>query len=253
MIRNAGKTAAEKAATITNNSKAYLDSITVHITKDNSKTGIWSINTLAGGKEHVYNGAGNSAVITALESATGEKCNGTCTGDCPGCYAKKETRYPDVLINMFENTILARRDPVAFWAMVEKEIYNGALVPAIFRIHDSGDFFSYEYFAACVDMIKRHPETKFGAYTKEKEIVERYGIDNLPENFSLQCSPWPGHCDPIGDLPQFCYDNGSNPELAKLPHCPAVDCHGNRTGVQCVNCRHCYNAKRGQKWAVYAH
>ena len=57
----------------------------------------------------------------------------------------------------------------------------------------------------------------------------------------------------IGDLPQFCYDNGSDPELAKLPHCPAVDAHGNRTGVQCINCRHCYNAKRGQRWSIYAH
>ena len=156
MIKNAGKTAAEKAATIANNKNEYMNSITVHITKDNGKTGIWSVNTLAGGKEHGYTGSRNAALVKALEEASGENCRGTCTGDCPGCYAKAETRYPDVLINMFENTVLARRDPVAFWAAVEKEIYSGALIPAIFRIHDSGDFFSYEYFAACVDMIKRH-------------------------------------------------------------------------------------------------
>ena len=253
MIRNAGKTAAEKANTIKNNPEQFTESIRVHITKGNGKTGIWSINTLAGGKEHGYSGSHNKELLQAMESATGIACRGTCTGDCPGCYAKNETRYPDVFINMYENTLLARRDPVAFWDMVEKELYSGATVPAIFRIHDSGDFFSYEYFAAAVDMIKRHPETKFGAYTKEKEIVERYGLDNLPANFSLQCSPWPGHCDPIGDLPQFCYDNGTDPELAKLPHCPAVDKHGNRTGVQCKDCLYCYNAKRGQRRAVYAH
>ena len=230
--------------------------IKIHISKDNGKTGIWSFNLLAGDKNHAYNGS-KPATPAALEKyaarGTDTACAGTCSGDCPGCYAKAMTRYTDVFTNMVDNTVSARRVPVATVAAIEKELYSGAVVPGIFRIHDSGDFFSYEYFAAWCAMIARHPETKFGAYTKENAIVEKYGIDNLPANFSLQCSPWPGHCDPIGDLPQFCYDDGSNPELASLPHCPAVDAHGKRTGVQCINCRHCYNARRGQRWAVYAH
>ena len=253
MIKTGGKTAACKAAVINENQELYNASIRVHITEDNSKTGIPSINLLAGGSDHEYNGARTAALQDAVNNATGGACRGTCDGDCPGCYAKKMTRYPDVFLNMVENTILARRDPVAFWAEVEKELFRGGKEPAVVRLHDSGDFFSYDYFAAACDFIARHPETKFGAYTKQAEIVYKYGIDNLPENFSLQCSPWPGHCDPIGDLPQFCYDNGTNPELATLPHCPAVDKHGNRTGIQCKDCLYCYNAKRGQRRAVYAH
>jgi len=252
MIKNAGKTAAAKAETINNNPAAFLDSITVHITENNEKTGIPSINLLAGGANHSYNGACTAALKNAIEQAGGD-CSGTCDGDCPGCYAKKMTRYPDVFINMIENTILAKRNPVAFFAAIEKELYKNGKAPAVVRLHDSGDFFSYDYFAAACDFIVRHPETKFGAYTKQAAIVYQYGIDNLPENFSLQCSPWPGHCDPIGDLPQFCYDNGTNSELATLPHCPAVDKHGNRTGIQCKDCLYCYNAKRGQRRAVYAH
>ena len=58
--------------------------------------------------------------------------------------------------------------------------------------------------------------------TKEEEICSAYGLDNIPDTFSLSCSPWEGHCNAIGDLPQFIYDDGSNPEIAKLPHCPAV-------------------------------
>ena len=253
MLKDTGHTAESKAIAINNNAAEYANSISVHITKANDKTGLWSINLLAGNYAHEYDGSKTAALIHAIESATGEKCCGTCNSDCKDCYAKKMTRYPDVLINLCENTMLARENPVKFWEMVEEEAYTGALIPGLFRIHDSGDFFSFEYFAACVDFVCRHPETKFGAYTKANEIVEEYGIENLPENFCLQCSPWPGYCEPIGDLPQFCYDDGTNPELASLPHCPAVDCHGDRTGVQCVKCRHCYNAKRGQRWAVYAH
>ena len=230
---------------------------TAFITTGNGKTGIDSANLLAGDKESKYNGA-----IPTTDRAKAEyekrgldvsKVCGTCSGNCPGCYAKKETRYTWVMIRYAENTLFAMTDPAGYVADIEKQLFGSGNGPELFRIHDSGDFFNFEYFSAWVEMIKRHPGTQFGAYTKEKEIVEKYGIDNLPDNFSLQCSPWPGFCEPIGDLPQFCYDDGSDPELAKLHHCPAVDKNGKRTGVQCVNCKHCYNAKRGQRWAVYAH
>lgn len=217
------------------------------ISKGNEKTGIWSANLLAGDKAAPYDGS-----TPHKFDGMARPC-GTCSGNCPGCYAKKMTRYDGTYTNYARNTVFAMTDPAAFVSSIEEQIYSGAMIPRYFRIHDSGDFFSFEYFAAWCDMIRRHPETRFGAYTKENEIVEKYGLENIPENFSLSCSPWPGHCDPIGDLPQFCYDDGSRPELATLPHCPAVDKNGKRTGVQCINCRHCYNAKRGDVWAVYAH
>ena len=220
----------------------------IHISKGNGKTGIWSFNLLAGDKTAEYDGVAPKKSVESI----GRPC-GTCTGNCPSCYAKRMTRYPAVYANMVENTLSARLDPVATVAAVEKELYSGGESPALFRIHDSGDFFSYEYFAAWVDMIRRHPETRFGAYTKESGIVNRYGIENLPTNFSLSCSPWEGFCDAIGDLPQFCYDDGSKPEYAPLPHCPAVDKNGKRTGIMCKDCGHCYRAKRGDVWAVYAH
>lgn len=223
----------------------------LHYTTGNEKTGIMSFNLLAGDKNELYSGYQTEK---AKEITATQKVCGTCSGTCPGCYALKMTRYDPVYNNLKENTTNAKNDPVATVAQIEKDLFsNPFTAPRVFRIHDSGDFFSYEYFVAWVELIKRHPETIFGAYTKEKAIVEKYGIENIPDNFSLSCSPWKGHCDPIGNLPQFIYDDHTEKEFETLPHCPAVDKNGKRTGIQCINCLHCYTAKKGDKWAVYAH
>ena len=215
----------------------------------NDKTGIPSINLLAGDRGQKYDGS----FPKVLKDIFGDVC-GTCKGNCPGCYAKKITRNIEPAIKYTLNTIEAKEDPERFIKLCEKEIFGNPIVSyKVVRIHDSGDFFSNEYFNAVMDLKKRHPETTFGAYTKEEEICSAYGLDNIPDTFSLSCSPWEGHCNAIGDLPQFIYDDSSNPEIAKLPHCPAVGKDGKRTGIQCKNCLHCYHAKRGDKWAVYAH
>ena len=218
----------------------------ITITKGNGKTRIKSFNLLAGNRAHAYDGAAKAELRAPV-------C-GTCSADCPGCYAKKCTRFDNVYMAYLRNTISAKRDARGTVAEVETQLFGGRKhAPQYFRIHDSGDFFSLEYFTAWAELAKRHPETRFYAYTKEADIVNAYGVDNLPDNFTLLCSPWAGYCDAIADLPQFIYDDGSNPEIAKLPHCPAVDKNGKRTGVTCAQCGYCPKAKRGSRRAVYAH
>ena len=245
------------------------ETVKVFISRDNSKTGIDSFNLLAGDVSRMYSGATPKTDIArekyAERGIVAEKCGGTCNGDCPGCYAKRMTRYTDVFIHYAENTKAIKEDPAAVVAALEAAIFADGNNPELFRLHDSGDFCidkdadgnpgekSFVYFSEVCKMIARHPGTHFGAYTKCASVVYRYGIENLPGNFSLQCSPWEGHCDPIGDLPQFIYDDGSDPEIAALPHCPAVDKNGHRTGVKCNQCKYCYYARRGAKRAVYAH
>jgi len=51
------------------------------------------------------------------------------------------------------------------------------------RIHDSGDFFSPEYFAAWVRIAQATPDVRFYAYTKEVKMVKEWGT--LPENFII--------------------------------------------------------------------
>lgn len=220
----------------------------ITITKGNTKTRIPSFNLLAGDKMHAYSGAAKSELKANINVC------GTCSGDCPGCYAKRSTRFDNVFIAYARNTISAYTDPAGTIAEIETQLYSGRKkAPHYFRIHDSGDFFAIDYFCEWVAMATRHPETKFYCYTKEAEIINAYGADNLPKNFTVLCSPWPGVCEPIADLPQFIYDNGTDAEIAKLPHCPAVDKNGKRTGVTCAQCGYCPTAKRGSRRAVYAH
>lgn len=215
----------------------------------NEKTGIPSWSLLAGDRGEDYSGKIPAFLREALPV-----CSGTCSGTCPGCYALNMTRCPDVYIKLALNTIEALADPARFLALVEAELFRDPLTdPRVVRCHDSGDMASAEYLAEFYALARRHPGTVFGTYTKEEDTVNGAGLDAIPGNVVMQCSPWPGHCNPIGDLPQFVYDDGSDPDVATLPHCPAVDKDGHRTGIQCRNCLHCYKARRGDRWAVYAH
>lgn len=153
------------------------------------------------------------------------------------------------------NNIEARENPARFVELVESELYDSAMLPRFFRWHDSGDFVSVEYMRAVFDMARRHPETHFYAYTKRYALLDAIGgVDAIPENFTVNVSPWAAMgVGGYADLPQFIYDDGSDPEIAALPHCPAIDKDGKETGVHCINCRRCVTAARGQKTAIYPH
>jgi hypothetical protein len=56
---------------------------------------------------------------------------------------------------------------------------------AVIRLHDSGDFFKKWYVEAWVEVIKRHPNILFYAYTKSFPMFK--GID-LPSNFRVTYS-----------------------------------------------------------------
>lgn len=218
----------------------------------NIKTGFPSINLLAGSVSNIYDGC----VPEGLKDCF-KMINGTCPFNCPGCYAKKITRNYEPAIKYGLNTLEAKTDPEKFWYYVECELFewNPFVIYKIVRTHDSGDYFSRDYFETCMNFIKRHTDTtRFYGYTKADKIVNDYGIDNLPENYNLLCSPWKDICEPIGDLPQFIWDDGTNPELVNIPHCPAIDRNGNKTGIKCKDCLWCpLKAKKGGKKAVYKH
>lgn len=231
-----------------------LFSSRARVSYGNGKTGLPSVNLLPGDKTAGYNGSIPEPLRVVFQDL-GPACLGTCTGNCPGCYYKNVTRNIIPALKTALNTAEARQDPDRFWSLVEMELFPAdALTEFKFiRIHDGGDFFSMEYLQAFFAFARRHPETVFYTYTKENDLFTAAGLDNIPDNVTVNCSPWPGYAEPLGDLPQFCYDDGSDPELARLPHCPAVDKNGRRTGVTCNKCQHCARARRGDRWAVYAH
>ena len=229
-----------------------LDYSKIYVSFNYEKTGIPSFSLLAGNQNWLYNGY---MTKEAKQAVNDYQIKGTCPATCTGCYALKMTRYPAVFKHLAYNTLLVKESPEkALQALHDKYFSNPYKAPNIFRIHDSGEFFSLWYFYCWIDFIKEHPNTIFGSYTKQKTFVNLYlRKEKLPDNLTLSCSPWKGFCEPIANLPQFCYDNGTDPTLLSIPHCPAVNKDGKRTGVQCINCLHCYKANYGEKWAVYSH
>lgn len=59
---------------------------------------------------------------------------------------------------------------------------------SLVRIHESGDFFSFEYLQAWVQVAKMNPDLKFYCYSKSLNIFLEYGVDQLPKNFYLTAS-----------------------------------------------------------------
>lgn len=116
------------------------------------------------------------------------------------CYARKAERvYPSVLPAREKNYIASlQADFVENMIFtIEKELsskkYNGKL--AVFRIHESGDFYNLEYTEKWI-AIARHFENdnriKFLAYTKSiiYFINAGYGLQSFPSNLVVRSSLW---------------------------------------------------------------
>ena len=225
----------------------------VHISTSNTKTHIPSFNLLAG-ENDLYKGY---MPHTMRDLAT---VGGTCGRRCPGCYAERMTRYTGTFSNMVDNTIAAKNGN-------DEEIKKAVCAfcelnePRRFRIHDSGDFINLEYLILWDEIARETPETVFYCYTKRIDLLKafREKFGRMPA-LVISVSTWAGICEEkdliengCETLPRFEYDDGTRPELAKLPHCPAVSKDGKRTGITCNQCKHCSKARNGEKWAVYAH
>lgn len=223
---------------------------TVRVQNGNSKLGkgIYNVNLLPGDMPLSLKDG------TQLTNVAGS-CAGCCTGCKDACYAINDTkRYHNTCIpSQGGNTLLARYDRQRFFEDIQRFIdYN--MVAAI-RVHSSGEFLSYGYFCDWMTLAEKNPDVKFYCYTKRFNFIERYieSGKEFPANFTINVSIWDKNYDNPYGLPEFIYDDGTDADLEKLPHCPAVDKNGNKTGVTCAACRACIVAKPGQKMAVYAH
>lgn len=232
------------------------DETRLHVQDGNRKLGkgIYTINLLPG--------SGNLTLKdgTVLTNVTGS-CGGCCDACQNDCYAINGAKYHhnSVIPSTADNTLLARFALDSYFQLLEMFIKFNFV--ACIRMHSSGEFLSYEYFKRFVEFSKKHPDIKFYTYTKRFNYIERYieidggSVEDLDgtNNFTLNVSIWhKNYSNPYG-LPEFIYDDGTEPELKNIPHCPAVDENGNETGITCSACRSCPNAKHGTRRAVYAH
>lgn len=230
--------------------ETYLTGDThVHIQDGNRKLGkgIYTINLLAGDEP-----------LTTKDGRQLTNISGTCGGCCSSCkhdcYAIRTQLFRNNNIPVWnDNTILATQEIDTFFKEIQQFI-NRSMVAAI-RFHSFGEIPSYKYLIKMVELAENNPTISFYTYTKRFSWIERYLEEHkdFPNNLVVNMSIWHKNYDNPYGLPEFIYDDGTEEDVAKLPHCPAVDKNGHETGVTCAKCKRCLRAKKGNKMAVYAH
>jgi hypothetical protein len=126
--------------------------------------------------------------LPALSARVGEKQVMTCpnAGICANlCYARVGTyRFSNVRAAHTAKLQMILQDLSGWRERITTELqakrYRGG---KSVRIHDSGDFFSKDYFQAWVDIALATPDVFFYAYTKEVKMVKAFGP--LPSNFVI--------------------------------------------------------------------
>jgi hypothetical protein len=117
--------------------------------------------------------------------------NGAKFNTCPNagvcgafCYAKNGTyNFPAVKKAHLQKLELVLYSPDVFECMMVEELkkpkYNGKYI----RIHDAGDFFSYEYALIWLRIADRYPNITFYTYTKEVLLFKHQLVGRIPANF----------------------------------------------------------------------
>lgn len=226
----------------------YLNGNTrIHITGGNTKIGkgVFNISLLPSDEPLTLK---NGTVLTNITGT----CQGCCNGCKHNCYAVNSCVYHhnSVIKAWGENTLLARENMEEFFHQLD--VFFNENIVSVFRWHVGGEFFSKEYMLAVYNFCAKHSDTKFYCYTKRFKWLEELHTFK-PENLIVNVSIWHNNYNnPLG-YPTFIYDDGVDENIAKMPHCPAVDKDGHETGVTCAKCRRCFTAKGGNNIAVYAH
>ena len=226
------------------------ENVHAHIVDGNQKVGkgIYCINLLSGDEPLTLS---NGLQLTNI--------SGTCEGCCEyckkSCYAIKNQKFRSTknnLISWSENTLLAKQYTNQFFNDIQSFL-NRSMVSAI-RFHSFGEIPSFKYLLQMIELANNNPFVRFYTYTKRYEWIEQLLKEqDLPQNLVINISIWHNNYNNPYGLPEFIYDDHTDPSLANIPHCPAVDKNGNETGVTCATCKRCIFATKGQKTAVYEH
>jgi hypothetical protein len=230
----------------------YNEEMVVSLVKGNSKLGkkVFAFNLMPGDKP-----------ISTKDKGQLTNVWGTCSGCCDGCqnycYAVRDTRrhHNAVIPSVGKNTVIMRHDmDKGFKQIKEALIKNKAKV---LRLHSSGEIMNYDYLLHMVKLAVEMPDVLFYFYTKRFAFMEQYlkECGALPENLVCNISEWKGNTEgyQLDGLNKFVYDDGTDPKVAKLVHCPAVDKRGKKTGVTCSQCQRCFSGNKGIITAVYDH
>lgn len=239
----------------------------VSISSGNSKTGnIPSFSTMPGG-DPLFTKDGRAYAVNGKGKPIAGTCGKNCAGCIGHCYAVKAMRYNNVLQAYAMNTAIKRADRSAIVDAINAFLSRNPSM--FFRIHVSGELQAGDICAIWAPLAISHPETIFYGYTHNYDEVcdvqcaidegpceldewpanlrLTISADNLAQAISLRRGDYIFEAQHV-----FIYDDGSDADAAALPHCPAVDARGRKTGVTCAQCRRCINCAEPMT-AVYAH
>ena len=231
--------------------EGYLSEDThLHIQNGNRKTGkgIYLVNLLPGSKPLQKKDG------TLLTNVAGT-CVGCCENVCEkDCYAIKYTilHHNTCIPTYLDNTILAKNDIDTFFK--ELQLFIDRNMIAAIRFHASGEIPNFIYLKKMAEIAKKNPDIIFYTYTKRYNLLEMCIKEmDLPKNLVILVSIWNNNYSNPNEFPEFILDDGTDPSLEDIIHCPAVDKNGHDTGESCAHCKLCLKAKKGDKICVYKH
>jgi len=161
--------------------------------------------TLKEVKKYIYISEGNDKLISnddvlflIWNLPTVVTCPFRCKSCEKDCYAESPENFrPDALPCRYKNFYVTLfrsffiRLVKRYITIKLKNLKPGRKI--VFRFHESGDFYSLNYFSDCMEIVKAFSgdlRIIFMGYTKSLPIVEKYGVENLPYNFTFLSSIW---------------------------------------------------------------
>jgi hypothetical protein len=174
-----------------------------------------------------------------------------CSPDAPckkKCYAMKAYRmYPLVRKAWDINTKEVATNREKYFADIRK--FLAKKKPKYFRWHVAGDIPDVEYLGQMIQIAYEFRETKFLAFTKRHDIIEKYFGDDAPLNLEIVMSMWPGWGKATAGKAQgfrrAWMQDGTETRVPK----DAIECPG-----FCENCGMCWSlGKLGRDVVFNAH
>lgn len=198
---------------------------------------------------HISTGNVKMGAIPSFSLPCGKTCSAEARATCykEGCYARRlEKLRPSVRNAYAENFRIAHENLPDLEAYLNW-YFDSPNAPRMFRLHVAGDFFSRKYLEMWLRVIRSHPATKFLAFTKQYKYIAKLGDDDIPENFRLVLSAWPGVDIPRGLRRRFPVTYMQDGRETRIPS-TAAKCNGS-----CSSCAKCWNLPGNQAVVFHKH
>ena len=198
---------------------------------------------------HISTGNSKMGRIPSFSLPSGRSCSAAACKSCycEGCYAGKLERLRPSVRNAYADNYSVASDDLPGLESYLNWYFDSPNAPRLFRVHVSGDFFSAEYLAMWVRVTASHPDTKFLAFTKQYNLVGDWGRANMPNNFRIVLSAWPGVEIPDGLTQEFPVAYMQDGRETRVPE-DARACSGN-----CSDCAECWYLGGGQSVVFHKH